>query len=157
MNDVSIRKATLNDITALQQLEQELIEFERPFDRFLNDSGVIYYDLDALISNKESAVFVAESGAEVVASGYGQMRESKPYIASEQHCYLGFIYVKSDFRGQGLSRKIVETLINWAKSQGVGHFLLDVYSDNDGAIGAYEKFGFKPRSVSMELMLQEHT
>jgi len=153
MNEIDLREATNSDIPALRQLEQELIDFERPYDRFIRDSNVIYYDLNDLISSTKSIVILAEMGSEFVASGYGQIRESKSYITSEEHCYLGFIYVKLDYRGTGLSRRIVDMLVDWAKRQGIKHFLLDVYSDNSGAIRAYEKFGFKPRSVSMELML----
>ena len=152
MSEIVMREAAISDIADLRQLEQELIEFERTFDRFLHKTDVIYYDLDDLISNSKSIMYVAEVGSEIVACGYAQLRESKSFITSEQHCYLGFIYVKPDFRGQGLSRRIVEALSEWAMGQGVSHFLLDVYSDNSGAIRAYEKFGFKPRSTSMELM-----
>jgi len=49
MSEISLRKATNTDIVALRQLEQELIEFERPFDPFIRDADVIYYDLDSLV------------------------------------------------------------------------------------------------------------
>jgi len=153
MSEIRLREATNTDIVALRQLEQELIEFKRPFDPFIRDADVIYYDLDSLVSSSNSTVFLAEINNKIVASGYGQIRESEPFIISDKHCYIGFIYVKPEFRGHGLSRRIVQTLTDWAKLQGVSHFLLDVYSDNSGAIRAYEKFGFKSRSVSMELML----
>jgi len=153
MTDMRVREATIDDIDVLRSLEQELIEFERPFDQYLRSSGAIYYDLEELISSSRSILYVAEIDRTIVASGYGRIRESKSFLTSDHHCYLGFIYVKPEFRGEGLSRQVVEALIDWAKSQDIVHFFLDVYSDNSGAIRAYEKFGFKPRSVSMEMML----
>ena len=153
MSEIVIREATCSDVAALRLLEQELIEFERPFDRFMLESDVTYYDLDSLISNTNSIVYLAAVDATVVASGYGKIVESKPFIKSDYHCYLGFIYVKPEYRGQGLARRVVQQLFEWANSQDVRHFLLDVYSENKGAISAYEKIGFNARSVSMELML----
>lgn len=153
MTEICVRKAIESDITVLRQLEQELIDFERPFDRYMRNADVIYYDLNGLVSSAESIVYLVEIESRVVASGYGQIRKSKPFIVSEHYCYLGFIYVKPDFRGRGVSQQILEKLIEWAKLRGVNHFQLDVYSENTAAISAYEKFGFKARSVNMEIML----
>lgn len=153
MNNVAVREATEDDLNVLRQLEQELIDFERPFDSCLKTSAITYYDLPALISDSNSIVIVAESGSEVIASGYAQILESKPYLNSEMHCYLGFIYVKPEARGNGWSRKIVDSLTGWSQSRGVNHFLLDVYSENSCAINAYQRFGFAPRTVMMELVL----
>lgn len=151
MTDVILREATENDISALRQLEQELIEFERPFDRCIIDSNITYYDLASLITSSDSVIVVADVNAEIVACGYAQIRASKPCFTPETHCYLGFIYVKPQSRGKGLSRQIIDSLTNWAKSCDVRYFLLDVYSENSGAVSAYQRFGFKPLSLKMEL------
>jgi GNAT superfamily N-acetyltransferase len=151
MKDISVREAIENDIAELRQLEQELIEFERSFDACIKEADVTYYDLASLIADSNSAVFVAESNAEIIASGYAQIRQSKSYLDPELYCYLGFIYVEPQSRGHGLSTKILDSLTDWARSLGVKYFCLDVYSENSGAIRAYQKYGFKPLTVKMEL------
>jgi len=143
----TIREATLDDLSSLRSLEQKLIEIERPFD------SCPYYDLENLIVGPDSHVVAVDTGDKVVGSGYAQFRDSKSCFAPERHCYLGFIYVDQDFRGSGLAKGIIESLTEWAVSNGASYFLLDVYSANQAAIRAYEKYGFKTLSVKMELKI----
>ena len=94
-----------------------------------------------------------ESGAEIIGSGYAQIRQSKSCFTHEKHCYLGFIYLDSEYRGKALGREIIEALKQWGTSRGMQHFHLNVYADNAAAIRAYEKAGFNKVSVMMELVL----
>jgi len=149
----TIREATLDDLSSLRSLEQKLIEIERPFDSCLKEGLITYYDLENLIVSPDSHVVAVDTGDKVVGSGYAQFRDSKSCFAPERHCYLGFIYVDQDFRGSGLAKGIIESLTEWAVSNGASYFLLDVYSANQAAIRAYEKYGFKTLSVKMELKI----
>jgi len=56
--------------------------------------------------------------------------------------WLGIV-VKNDFRGKGLGTKIMEELIKQAKALNVKELSLTVDTNNDSAIGLYERFGFK--------------
>jgi len=147
-----IRNATIADLSALLTLEQSIIDAERPFDSQIREGDTTYYDFDALISNPDSSVVVADTGNKIIGSGYAQIRESKECFTVESHCYLGFIFVVPEYRGTGVARRIIESLTEWGSSMGTDYFLLDVYSANTGAIRAYEKFGFKKLSVKMELV-----
>lgn len=152
MAGIRLREALTEDIPRLLELEQEIIEAERPYDKGIKQDNVTYYDLENLISNDNSYLVVVESNREIIGSGYAQIRASKSCFTHNHHCYLGFIFVDSAYRGKALGQKVVNTLKSWGQDKGVNHFHLDVYAKNESAIRAYEKAGFSRLSVKMELI-----
>ena len=152
MTETIIRAASIEDLHRLLELEQNIVESERPYDSFLKEEDVSYYDIPNLITSAQSHLIVVESGIDIIGSGYAQIRQSKSYHIHENHCYLGFIYLEPTYRGNSIGRSIVEALKEWGLAKGLRHFHLNVYSDNTSAIRAYEKAGFKKVSVLMELV-----
>jgi len=146
-----LRIATQDDINDLLNLEQAVVEAERPFNSHIKANNAIYYDLPALINESNSQVLVLEEKNQLIATGYIQIRASKQSLSHEQHGYLGFMYVAPDFRGRGLNRLVMDALVGWGRAHGVNIFYLDVYADNQAAINAYQKLGFTPSLVEMKL------
>ena len=153
MNEFVVREASLDDVSALLALEQKIIESERPYDAYLKEQNVHYYDIPDLITNANSYLVVVESDGSIVGSGYAQIRSSKACHQHDVHCYLGFIYVEPQFRGKALGVKIIDTLKAWGIEKGIKHFPLDVYSENAPAIRAYEKAGYAQVLVTMKLVV----
>lgn len=148
---VSIRKARPGDLPVLLDFEQGVIQAERPMDVTLQKGPVSYYDLGALIQDPESRVVVAEIGGEVVASGFGLIKEARHYLDHDRYAYLGFMYTDPRFRGMGINARILEVLRQWAQDRGLTEIRLTVYPDNLPAIRAYEKAGFKKHILEMRL------
>ncbi|MFK8053937.1 MAG: GNAT family N-acetyltransferase [Woeseiaceae bacterium] len=148
---MDLRPATHEDLPTLLKFEQGVVEEERPFNAAIKAASVVYYDLPDLISNPRSLLLIAEHNGDAAGCGYVQLRESKAAFSHELHGYLGFMYVLRDFRGQRLNKQIVDALLKWGRAQGVQDFYLDVYAENQAAIRAYEKAGFKPLMVEMKL------
>jgi len=96
-------------------------------------------------------VIVAELNGEVIGSGYARITQSKDYLKHDRHCYLGFMYVKPEYRGKGVNNLVLQALKQWAKSQGINELRLEVYNDNQPAIRAYEKAGFTPNLLEMRM------
>ena len=61
--DVTIRRATAQDLPALFRFQQGIVESERPFDPTIKEGSVHYYDIAALIASDQVCFLVAESGA----------------------------------------------------------------------------------------------
>ena len=53
------------------------------------------------------------------------------------------LYVKDDFQGLSLGRKLTEAIIDKAKQLGYKKMQLDTLQRLERAIGLYEKLGFK--------------
>jgi GNAT superfamily N-acetyltransferase len=123
----------------------------REFNESLKSKTICYYDIGALIDGASSRVMVAEDDGVIVGSGYVRIIESKAHLAHNFHAYLGFMYVASSHRGQGINQLVIQALIGWGKTQGMQDFYLDAYADNSSALKAYEKLGFKASLIEMKL------
>ena len=151
MKNVIIRRASREDLRALQKLEQQIISAERPFNDSIRPDNAVYYDLDNLLTDDVSVLMVADLAGQIIATGYAQIRESKSSLKHNKHAYLGFMFVAAEFRGLGINKLIIETLIDWSKKQGVVDIYLDVYDANHAAIRAYQKVGFAKSKIEMKL------
>jgi GNAT superfamily N-acetyltransferase len=150
---LTYREAVLDDLPRLLEIEQLLVEAERPFDADIKAHKTFYYDITEQIINPDFHLIVLEHQTDIVGVGYAQLRTSKPAHRPETHAYLGFMYVSANLRGQGINRHIVGLLAQWSQDNGAEALYLDVYSKNLSAIRAYEKVGFTPCLVEMKLML----
>lgn len=151
---VTIREATLGDLPTLLEFEQGVIEAERPMDAGLKLGPINYYDIERLITSSDIRLAVAEIDSTLVGCGYARLEEAKPYLQYDRQAYLGFMYVRPDFRGRGINQFILDDLYRWTLSRGVTEVCLEVYPTNTAAIRAYEKVGFKPYLLQMHLTLK---
>lgn len=146
---ITIRPATNADLDTLLRFEQGVISAERPFDPTLKPDPINYYDLSYMITAPEVQLLVAESEGQLIASGYARIESAKHYLRHSRHAYLGFMYVVPSHRGKGINQLIISALRNWARTQNITELRLDVYSDNQSAIAAYEKAGFTKHLIEM--------
>lgn len=149
-----IRKAKLQDLPILLQMEQGLIEVERPMDPTIKDGDTSYYDLKGFICANNVEVCVVEHNEKIVASGYARIKEDRHYLKHNKQGYLGFMFVLEEHRGKGLNKMIIDTLLKWCKKNGIHEIRLDVYEDNVPAIKAYEKVGFKKHMINMRMNIE---
>ena len=153
MPQITLRKATLNDLEILLQFEQGVIEVERPFDVTLKDEKIYYYNIPVLISSSNVELLVAEQEGKIVGCGYARIEQAGAKYKNDHYAYLGFMYVLSEFRRRGINALIMNGLKEWCKSQGVYELRLEVYSENEKAIKAYEKAGFVQQMIEMRVEL----
>lgn len=151
MENINIRTATNHDMETLFEFEQAVIAAERPFDPTLHDGLIHYYDLQEMINASHVELLVAELHGVVVGSGYARIETSKLYYKHNTHAYLGFMYVRPEYRGKGINRMIIQALQSWSFSKNVKELRLEVYYDNLPAIHAYNKMGFSKYMIQMRL------
>jgi len=58
-------------------------------------------------------------------------------------CEIRRLYVRPQYRGQGLGRKLTEAQIDFARMQGYSCMLLDTLSEMEAARALYEDLGFE--------------
>jgi len=154
MNNINFRSAIVKDLPILYEFEQGIITTERPFDPTLKSGHINYYDINEMIESADAEVMVALINDEIIASAYAKSMKAKPYLKFEHYAYLGFMFVKPEHRGKGISQKVIEKLVIWVKSKNFTDLRLEVYNDNLSAIKAYEKFGFKKHMVEMRIEIE---
>ncbi|EJL67809.1 GNAT family N-acetyltransferase [Chryseobacterium populi] len=149
---MTTREATEQDLNTLLEFEQGIVTTERPFNITLIDGEIHYYDLLHLIQSPDASVIVAVENNEIVGSGYALIKQTeKDYYNFNSFAYLGFMYVKPEYRGRGINKLVLDELIRWARSRGISEIRLDVYDQNEAAVKAYEKAGFEPLLLTMRL------
>ena len=148
---ISTRPAKIDDLKALQEFEQGIIKVERPLDPFLKAGRIYYYNIEELITAEDVNLLVAVSNNEIIGSGYVRIEKSSEYHKNKKNGYVGFIYVKPEFRGKRISTIILESLKHWAKKRGLNELRLDVYQNNTSAIKSYERFGFNKSMINMRM------
>jgi ribosomal protein S18 acetylase RimI-like enzyme len=151
MAAISTRPAKIDDLKALQEFEQGIIKVERPLDPFLKSGRIYYYNIEELITAENVNLLVAVSNNEIIGSGYVRIEKSSEYHKNKKNGYVGFIYVKPEFRGKRISTIILESLKRWAKKRGLNELRLDVYHNNTSAIKSYERFGFNKSMINMRM------
>ena len=155
MDKLDIRSARHADLPVLLTFEQGIIVAERPYDHTLRPDPISYYDIGEMIDAPDAEVAVAEHDGQLIASGYVKKKRSREYVAPEFHAFIGFLYVAPEFRGLGVNQKLLDHLFQWARDNDLPEIHLTVYPDNQSAIRAYEKVGFKPYILEMRKNLDE--
>ena len=62
---ITIRKATIEDLSILYEFEQGVLKAERPMDKTLKISKTYYYDIPNLISELNVELVIAEKSLEL--------------------------------------------------------------------------------------------
>ena len=57
------------------------------------------------------------------------------------------VVVAEDWRGQGVGKKMLETLMEWGKRIGIENYTLEVRVSNTPAIRLYESLGFESAGI----------
>ena len=140
ITDIERRELTLQDVG-----EWELTK--KPSDEWIRlqkDEGV------RDIMERYPAIYAGlRVGGELVAAGRAAVIDTWTVLTR--------LYVRPDFRGQGLSKDLVTLLLNESEKQGATKALLQVDSKNATAIGLYKKMGFTLHHAYKYRLLQPTT
>ncbi len=135
MSKAIIRKGEEKDIAALMGLIRDLAEFEKAPHMVAADEESTLRDW------KEHQAFdflVAELDSEVVGISLYYPR----YSTWQGRCYyLEDLFVKPDFRGQGIGLELLQATGEEARKAGAGRLDWQVLDWNEDAVRFYERIG----------------
>ena len=154
---ISITRANLSHLPAIQQLNRRLfeMEFER-YDQNLNvewptaEPGTQYFT--QMIA--AGSVYVAITHDEVVGYLAGNFRHQQSYML-DPVAELDNILVAEPYRGQGIGTQLVERFLLECQQQNIKAVRVTAYANNNMALEFYRKHGFAPREINLERTLQE--
>jgi len=117
-------------------------------------------------SGREAAAFLAQAlpsgayrgwlvetpaGQVVAGAGLCVLQvPGSPRNPSGRYAYLMSLYVEQEHRRRGIARRLMQTMIEWARSQGIIQLALHA---SDQGRPLHESLGFKPTN-EMRLMLE---
>ncbi|MGG0177613.1 N-acetyltransferase family protein [Gottfriedia acidiceleris] len=77
---------------------------------------------------------------------------SKDQLTEKKYGFIYELFVLEEFRGMGISKRLIESGMEYLKQAGYSEVRLSVYAGNQ-AIKLYEKMGFKNRTITMSLSI----
>ena len=99
--------------------------------------------------------WVAENKGEIVSHIFAHQINlvPRPCRVKDAFAYLTNTYTKPDFRRKGIGAKLLQTVIDWAKSEDLE--LLLVYPSEDSIV-FYQRLGFENDAEMMKLILRNY-
>lgn len=138
------------EIVPAQDDPKDFVDLVREYTTTIREHGVeveqmlASQNLEAELENVHGK-YGAPTGAMYVAMDDGHPAGCAALTKNDDtHCEIKRVYVRPEYRGQGVSRALLDQVIADAKSKGYKHMRLDTFPFMKNAVALYEKYGFKP-------------
>ena len=105
-------------------------------------------------SRSNYCLLVAENVGSIVGYLAGYVSPPNEYHTVTS-ATLESIYVLDGFRDQSVGRRMTEQFVEWSKQQGAVRMTVTAYYANALAIEFYERLGFAPFELILELKMNE--
>lgn len=157
---IVIRKAKPSDLKAISELDLEFAKSQyKNYDKTLNlnwtysRSGQKY--LKKRMSRNDSFLKIASNEqGKIIAYISGGLIKPHPLSVKARYAELESIFIKDEYRGSGLGKKLTEDFINWCRKIKVDYINLAVANENEKTINLYKKLGFRESYSIMEIDLK---
>lgn len=144
---VSVRRATLGDLSAIVELRIALLrEYgDHPlYGRMRSDAPDRARQLfQAQLTSPLEAMFVAEAEDHVVGVLRCVDAASSPLLHPDRYCYVSSAYVRPPYRRQGVLRALLECATDWCHERGLHEMRLHNAPSSPSAGPAWEALGFE--------------
>jgi ribosomal-protein-alanine N-acetyltransferase len=162
---IVIRKARLKDIDTLISLENELydnqVEYLREsksqnlddFSLKNNSNTLLKQFILTTIRSKNGLVLIAEFDKKIAGYLIIIIKKNIPIFKLEKLAEITDIYIKEEFRGKGIGKKLRDEVLKWCKIKKISSITLDMLPNNIHAKMIYEKWGFDEFLIEMRMRL----
>lgn len=155
---MNIRKAEQRDIPRIGDLLLQIAAVHHEGRPDLFNIGKKYSDeqVRTIIANENTPVLVAADTDDKVV-GYAfcvfQQHEEDSVLTDIKTLYIDDLCVDSAYRGQHIGTELYDAVVEFAKQSGCYNITLNVWTCNESARKFYEKCGFQPQKIGMEVLL----
>jgi ribosomal protein S18 acetylase RimI-like enzyme len=148
MENINIRKVTLNDIDQLQKISRQTFfetfsagNTEENMKKYLEE-GFSKEKLAAELINEDSQFYFAELDDTII--GYLKLNsgQSQTELKDDKALEIERIYVVKAFYGKKVGQLLYEKAMQVAKQTNANYVWLGVWEENQRAINFYKKNGF---------------
>ena len=153
---IKIERATMDDISAIQDLNKLLFsyEIEEGFDNNLDLNWSLSEEgrreIEERIGFEEiSCGFIAKYNNQPVGYLIGIILEEETGRSESKYAELEHMFVDKNYRSKGIGEQLVEEFKTWTKSKGLKKMKANVSFGNERAINFYKKMGLAPSDVTM--------
>jgi len=112
--------------------------------------------LDRFFAELQRGKLLTEPGAEAFVAtidgepcGLISVHPDTDYFTGHPRAYVDILVVARDAEGKGVGRVLMDHIERWARDKAFREVVLDVFAGNTGAIGFYERQGYRPDHIRM--------
>ncbi|WP_337872115.1 GNAT family N-acetyltransferase [Ignavibacterium sp.] len=135
-----IRRAEKSDLPNILMMIKELAEYEK----LLNEVVTTEEHLEKVIFGTQKFVEVLIAELNGIIAGQTIFFHNFSTFVGRPGLYIEDLYVKSEFRGKGIGKALLNEVINLAKNRNCGRVEWVVLDWNEPAIEFYKNIGAKP-------------
>ena len=150
-----IRKAEKSDIAQMAEIYEELhlTHCEIRSDFYKAPPADFYPDaLEKQFETDNNHIIVDEESGIITAYAIFFVFEKGDAICFDmKRCFVDQFAVRSSFRRKGVGTQLMDYIKSFARKENCTALDLGVWHENATAMDFYKSFGFKPRTVKMEL------
>lgn len=155
MNDVTIRKASIEDLRDIQELNNDLFKLEKEnYDSTLIENWPLSKDgedyFTDLINNHY--VLVALLDNEIVGYLAGSINEKGSY-EEIQYGELNNMLIKEKCRGYGIGKILINNFKDYCKENNIDNIKVTASYKNESAIEFYKKNGFNEFDLTLTMKI----
>lgn len=142
----NITVAKVKDIPSLVNLSMEMADYHRKIDQYYKPGKELRRKNKEwflkILSKKSFKVLVVKEKNNAIGYGVASVEKAKCFVSYKKIGKINSVFIKEKYRGKGIGKKLLKTLLGWLKSQDVEDVELNVDSRNKAAINFYRKLGF---------------
>jgi ribosomal protein S18 acetylase RimI-like enzyme len=147
MSRVSVESAVHDDLPAIRDLLEELLEAVEDDEYFESDRAL--ENCSVLMDDATSRILVAKEGGTVV--GFINLTVRRTILHSEPSSLIDELVVAKSHRGKGIGRILVDAAVSASRELGCSEIEVSTEKANSAARRFYRKCGFDEASVLLEL------
>lgn len=142
--EIFIEKASdKDDIEEVDKMLTDLIQDERKYDKNINKDFVVKNFYSQFVNKEDSCIAIAKNQNQEIVGYCFAFVENNGNVYNEKIVQLDALFVKSEYRNNGIAQKLIDFVTNWSKNKGAKYIELKVCSENENAIKLYDKLEFK--------------
>ena len=156
---MNIRRAENKDIDRLGDLLCQVLDVHHKARPDIFREGARKYterELDEILRDESRPIFVYEDGDRGVC-GYAFcvfiQRIDDNILTDVKTLYIDDLCVDADCRGMGIGKALYNYVLDFARREGCYNVTLNVWADNESALGFYESLGLHKQKIGMEKIL----
>jgi len=147
MAEVTVRRATLEDLESLLDLWQEMMDYHARLDRRFRPAadGRAHFRevVQECMADELWRVFVAVAGDELVGYIIGHSAENPPVFEMRCYGFVSDICVAPGWRCTGVGRKLFAVIRDWFRRHGLTVVQLNVAAFNPVSRAFWQEMGLQ--------------
>ena len=121
----------------------ELIMSERKYDKNVKEDYIVNDYFTNIYDKDYNVLICALNDKDVVGFIYGFLKYEKGILVNENVGFIDALYVKSEYRKQGIATHLIEEFYKWCDSKEIKYIEIGSFVNNEAAYNFYKKLGFE--------------